>query len=178
MTQIPVLLPLVMLATIVAADAAAQTTVILPDTSQTTGITVNIMEQATVTIPSSALFTVSNINTQTTSMPLTVSIGALMQNTTSTGVRISLKANAALFTPPQVGAPTWSAADVSWLAANWTGATGSAGTLSNAAFTTVAACGTTGCSTNALVLTLAPKPTVTRSGAHTLVVTWKIESLQ
>ena len=178
MKQIPVLLPLVILATTVASDAAAQTTVILPDTSQTTGITVNIMEQATVTIPSSALFSVSNINTQTTSMPLTVSVSALMQNTTSTGVRLSLKANTALFTPPQAGAATWAAPDVSWLAATWTGATGSAGTLSNAAFTTVATCGIAGCSTSGLVLTLASKPTVTRSGAHTLIVTWKIESLQ
>ena len=160
------------------AEATAQTTVILPDTSQTTGITVNIMEQVTVTIPSSALFTVSNINAQTPSMPLTVSAGEMMRNSSSTGMRLSLRANTSLFTPPQPSAPTWAASDVTWSAATWTGATGSAGTLSSAAFTTVATCGTDGCSTTGLVLTLGAKPTVTRAGAHTLVVTWKIESLQ
>ena len=36
------------------------------------------------------------------------------------------------------GATTWSASDVSWNAATWTAATGVAGTLSNAAFNTVA----------------------------------------
>ena len=178
MKPVPVLPLFVIVLLTIAAGASAQTTVILPDTSQTTGITVNILEQATVTIPSSALFAVSDITTQTASMPLTVAVDTLMRNTTTIGVRLSVKANTALFTPPQPGAPTWSASDVSWPAGTWTGATGSAGVLSSAAFTTVATCGTNGCATSGLVLTLAPKPTVTRSGAHTLVVTWKIESLQ
>jgi hypothetical protein len=161
-----------------AAPASAQTTVILPDTSQTTGLTVNVLEQATVTIPTTALFAVTNVNAQTSSTTLSVAVEELTRQTTTTGIRLSLRANTSLFTPPQAGTPTWSASDVSWGAVTWTGATGSAGTLSSSAFTTLATCGTTGCSTTALVFTLAPKPSVTRSGSHTLVVTWKIESLQ
>ena len=161
-----------------AADSLAQTTVILPDTSQTTGVIVNVLEQATVTIPATTLFSVSNISMPTTSTAMTVSVGTLARKTTSTGVALSLRANGPAFTPPQPGAPSWTAADVSWTAGTWSGGTGSAGILSGSAFTPIATCGTDGCSTGNLVFTLSPKPSVTRSGAHTLVVTWKIESLQ
>jgi hypothetical protein len=178
MKQIPALVCILAGLTVAGADSLAQTTVILPDTSQTTGIVVNIMEQATVTIPSITFFTVANISVPTVSGPATVALSGLLRKTSSTGVALSLRANAAQFTPPQSGAPTWSAADVSWAPGTWTGATGSAGVLSHASFTRVATCATDGCSTNTLQFTLGPKPSVTRSGQHTLVVTWKIESLQ
>ncbi len=177
MKPIPALcIPLALVAGL--ATAGAQTTVILPDTSQTTGVVVNIMENVTVTIPPAAFFSVANISAPTPSSTLTVSASALMRKTTSTGIALSVRAAAPQFTPPQSGLPTWAAADVSWPAAAWTGATGTAGTLSSAAFTRVATCEVDGCSTSSLLFTLAPKPGVTRSGAHTLVVTWKIESLQ
>lgn len=164
--------------TVAGADSLAQTTVILPDSSQTTGIVVNIMEQATVTIPTMAFFTVANITVSTSSSPAAVALSGLLRKTTSTGVALSLRANAPQFTPPQPGAPTWAAADVSWTAGAWTGGTGSPGVLNNSSFTRVASCNVDGCSTNTLQFTLGPNPSVTRSGQHTLVVTWKIESLQ
>lgn len=163
---------------LVAAAPRAQTTVILPDTSQTTGVVVNIMEHVTVTIPSTTVFNVANINAPTASTSMTVGAAAMTRRTTSTGVALSVRAAAPQFTPPHTGAPTWAADDVSWSAGTWTGGTASAGTLTTSAFNRVAACGTDGCSTSTFTFTLAPKPTVTRSGAHTLVVTWKIESLQ
>lgn len=178
MKRIPAFCLLVTLAGGGAGEARAQTTVILPDTSQTTSVVVNIMENVTVTIPSVTFFTVANIAAPTTSTPMTVGTSALMRKTTSTGVALSMRAAAPQFTPPQAGAVTWAAGDVAWQAGTWTGATGSAGVLSSAAFTRVAACGTTGCSTSSFTLTLAPKPSVSRAGAHSLVVTWKIESLQ
>ena len=161
-----------------APDAFGQTTVILPDTSLTTAVTVNLYESARVTIPSSAMFNVSNVSAATTSQNLTVSLQDLFRKSSTTGVAISLRATALNFTPPQSGAVTWSASDVSWEAVTWTGGTGSAGTLSNASFTPVVTCATTGCSTTTFTLQLAAKPTVGRAGAHTLVVTWKIETLQ
>ena len=161
-----------------AADVAAQTTVILPDTSQTTAVTVNLSESARVTIPSSAVFNVSNVATATTSGNLTVSLQDLFRKSSTTGVAISLRATALNFTAPQNGAVTWSASDVSWATASWTGGTASAGTLSNASFNRVVTCTTTGCSTNTFTLQLAAKQTVNRAGAHTLVVIWKIETLQ
>ena len=92
---------------------------------------------------------------------------------------ISLQANAASFTPPVAGATTWAAGDVTWNAATWTNATGASGTLSNAAYNTVSTCtaDTSTCSTTGLVFTLGAKPTVRRSGSHTIVVTWKFESI-
>ena len=175
-------LPVLCLAFGLVAGAAialqAQATVILPDTSQTTGVLVNIMEHVTVTIPSTTFFNVSNISAPTVSTAMTVSASALMRKTTSTGVALSVRAAAPQFTPPQTGAATWSAGDVSWTAGSWTGATASGGVLSSSAFNQVVACGTDGCSSGTFTFTLAPQPAVTRAGAHTLVVTWKIESLQ
>jgi hypothetical protein len=51
--------------------------------------------------------------------------------------------------------------------------------LSAVSFTQVATCeaGAADCSTTDLVFTLGAKPTVNRSGSHTLVVTWKFEAI-
>ncbi len=53
------------------------------------------------------------------------------------------------------------------------------GVLSASSFTEIATCdpNAADCSTTALVFTLGPKSTVQRSGNHTLVVTWKVESI-
>jgi hypothetical protein len=88
---------------------------------------------------------------------------------------------ATAFTPPTAGDTTWSPTDVSWNAATWTTGTGAAGTLNNdaATYTQVATSGANAAtlSSNTLTFTLAAKPTVTRAGAHTLTVTWKVESI-
>jgi hypothetical protein len=94
-------------------------------------------------------------------------------------LNVSLIGNAATFTAP-LASPTWAVADVSWGVAAFTAGTAVAGTLAETAVpvatcaAAVATCGTTGSS---LVFTLAPKPTVTRSGNHTLTMTWKFASI-
>jgi hypothetical protein len=67
---------------------------------------------------------------------------------------------------------------VSWNAASWTAATGATGTLSSSAYNTVATCdaGAAGCSTSGLVFTLGANSGVRRSGNHTLVIRWRLES--
>ena len=79
-----------------------------------------------------------------------------------------------------LASPTWAVADVSWGVAAFTAGTAVAGTLAATAVpvatcaAAVATCGTTG---STLVFTLAPKTTVTRSGNHTLTMTWKFASI-
>lgn len=161
------------------ASASAQTVVLLPDTSQTTTVSANVNEQARVAVPSGITFTVSNIGTSTAASAASVTVDQIVTSSATKQLKISLQANAASFTPPVGGATTWSAGDVTWNAASWTNATGAGGTLSNSAYTTVATCtaDTTACSTTGLVFTLGAKTTVQRSGTHTLVVTWKFESI-
>jgi hypothetical protein len=159
--------------------AAAQTTVTLPDTSQTTTMSASVNEQARVTVPATVTFTVSNIAVSTAAAAVTVTADQIVTASATKQLKISLQANAASFTPPVAGAVTWTASDVSWNAPSWTNATGTAAALSNSSYNTVATCqaDATSCSTTGLVFTLGAKPTVQRSGAHTLVVTWKFESI-
>lgn len=159
--------------------AIGQTTVVLPDTSQTTTVSVTVSEQARVAVPSGISFNVTNVGASTTASAATVTIDQIVLASATRQLRLSLRADAASFTPPGAGDTTWAASDVSWNAALWTAAAGVSGTLSSATFNTVATCdaGATGCSTTALVFSLASKPAVQRSGTHTLVVTWKVESI-
>ncbi|PWT80412.1 MAG: hypothetical protein C5B57_12300 [Blastocatellia bacterium] len=161
------------------AMATAQTTVLLPDTSQTTTLTANVSEQARVTVPAGVTFNVTDLAASTAASAASVSISNIALASATKQLKVSLQANAASFTPPVGGATTWSAGDVSWNAAAWTSATGSAGTLSNSSYNAVATCDADAgsCNSTALVFTLAAKGTVKRSGNHTLVVTWKIESI-
>jgi hypothetical protein len=159
--------------------AQAQTTVTLPDTSQTTTLTATVSEQARVLVPIGVTFNVTNVSNNTAAAGASVTIDRIVLATATKQFKVSLEANAAAFTPPASGATTWAPGDVSWNAATWTNATGASGTLSNAAFTAVATCtaGVATCSTTALVFTLAAKTTVQVSGNHTLTVTWKFESI-
>jgi hypothetical protein len=161
------------------APAIAQSTVVLPDTSQTTTVSVTVSEQARVAVPAGISFSVTNIGAATSAAAATVTIDQIVLGSATKQLRLSLQATAATFTPPTTGDATWTAADVSWNAAAWTAASGLAGTLSNSTFNTVATCdpGAAACSTNGLVFSLAAKPAVQRSGTHTLVVTWKVESI-
>lgn len=157
----------------------AQTTVALPDTSQTTTLTATVADQARVTVPGGASFTVNDITSSTTSAAASVSVSNIVLATASKQLRLSLQAEAAAFTPPVGGAATWAAGDVSWNAASWTNASGAAGTLSNSAYNAVATCtaDVSSCSTTGLTFTLAANTTVKRSGSHTLIVRWKFESI-
>jgi hypothetical protein len=156
----------------------AQVTVTLPSTSQTTTLTATVAEQANVTVPTAVTFAVADIASSTAATAASVSATSVVLSSALKQLRVSLQANAASFTPPS-GAITWSASDVTWNAASWTNATGVGGTLSNAAYNTVATCtaGAGSCNTTGLVFTLAANPSIVRSGNYTLVVTWKFESI-
>jgi hypothetical protein len=159
--------------------AGAQTTVTLPDTSQTTTLTATVSEQARVTMPASVSFTVNDVGTITSSGAASVSVANIVLATAAKQLKLSLQAEAASFTPPVGGATTWSATDVSWNAAAWTNAAGSTGTLSNSSYNTVATCtaDVATCSTSALTFALAANTGVKRSGNHTLVIRWKVEAI-
>ena len=161
------------------ASASAQTAVTLPDTSQTTLITATVNEQARVSVPSGVAFSVGDVASATTSSGASVSVSNIVLATGTKQLKISLQADTASFTPPVVGATSWGASDVSWSAASWTNASGSAGTLSNTSYNAVATCAADAatCSTSALVFTLGAKSTVQRSGSHTLTVRWKVEAI-
>ena len=158
---------------------SAQTTVNLPDSSQTTTMSVSVTEQARVAVPGGITFNVTNIGASTAASAATVAIDQIVLSSVTKGLRLSLRAEAASFTAPVSGETTWDAGDVSWNAGTWTAATGVAGTLSNGTFNVVATCdaGASGCSTSALVFSLAARPTVQRAGTHSLIVTWKVESI-
>jgi hypothetical protein len=169
----------VLILSLAAAAAGAQTTVTLPDTSQTTTLTSNVSEQARVTVPANVTFNVTNIAASTAASGASVTVDNIALATATKQLKISIQAAAASFTPPVAGATTWSAGDVTWNAATWTNATGASGTLSNSAYNTVATCDAdaASCSTTGLVFTLGAKSSVKRSGNHTLNITWKFESI-
>jgi hypothetical protein len=162
-----------------AGTAAAQTTVLLPDTSQTTTLTATVSEQARIQVPAAVNFNVSDVTNATPAAAAPVSVSNIALASATKQLRISLQAAAASFTPPVAGATTWSAGDVSWNAATWTNATGTSGTLSSSSFGAVATCSAdaASCSTTGLVFTLGANSAVKRSGNHTLTVTWKFESI-
>ena len=162
--------------------AHAQTTVALPDTSQSTTFDAEVSEQAHVTVPSTVTFNVADVNAITTASAASVSATNIVLADSTKQLKISLQATAATFTPPVTGAATWAASDISWAATAWTGSTTTGpvgGTLSNSAYNPVAFCDSdvSVCSTTALVFKLAPNSSVKRSGSHTIVVNWKFESI-
>lgn len=167
-----------------AATAGAQTPVTLPDTSHTTTLTASVSEQATVTVPTGVAFNVTNVTAQTTANNASITVVNIVLATATKQLKISLMANAASFTPSVSGATTWSATDVSWTTPNggggsWVNGVRFNNTLSSGAFLDVATCTADAgsCSTTGLSFRLAAKSTVQRSGAHTLSVTWKFESI-
>jgi hypothetical protein len=164
---------------LVSVPTFAQQSVTLTDTSQTTTLTATVSEQARVTVPAGVTFNVTNVAASTAATAASVTVQNIVLATATKQMRVSLQANAASFTPPVVGGTTWAPGDVTWNAATWTNATGAAGTLSNAAYTQVATCtaDAADCSTTGLVFTLGAKSTVKSAGDHTLVVTWKFESI-
>ena len=159
--------------------AGAQSTVTLPDSSQTTTLSAEVAEQARVSVPASVSFNVTNDASSTAASNASVTVDNIALASAAKQLKISIQAGAASFTPPVVGATTWSAGDVTWNAASWTNAAGASGTLSDSAYNEVATCDadTASCSTSGMVFTLGAKSSVKRSGSHTLSLTWKLESI-
>jgi hypothetical protein len=166
--------------TLAAAGAAvAQTTVSLPDTSQTTTLTSNVSEQARVTVPANVTFNVVDVNSDTHASDASVTVDSIVLASDTKQLRVLVRAAAASFTPPVAGATTWVASDVTWGASSWTNGTGAAGTLTDVAYIEVATCDAdvASCSTGNLAFTLRSKGSVKRSGNHTLNISWKFESI-
>jgi hypothetical protein len=160
--------------------AAAQTPVTLPASSQATTLSADVSEQAQLTVPAGVTFNVANIGAATVASVASVTVDGIVLATATKQLKISLQANAASFTPSVVSADTWSASDVSWNAATFSnGGVGATGTLSESAYNQIATCAAdvVSCSTTNLEFTLAENAAVKRSGAHTLTMTWKFESI-
>ncbi len=156
----------------------AQSTVNLPDETQSTTLSADVAEQARIQVPSTIHFDVTNIGSTTQAPAASVAIDRIVLASAANQLAVSIRANAAAFTAPAVGGSTWSAEDVSWNAASWVRGTGSSGVLSNTVYQPVAVCDAdvADCSTTQLAFSLAAKDTVRRSGSHTLNMTWKLES--
>ena len=168
------------LVVITAGAASAQTTVALPDSSQSTTLTANVSEQAQVAVPTGVTFNVTNVAAATIASAASVTVDNIVLSTATKQLKISLQASAASFTPSVALATTWSAGHVTWNAATFSNSgAGATGTLSDLEYNPIATCGAdaASCSTSDLVFTLAPKGTVKRSGNHTLEMTWKFESI-
>ena len=164
---------------------SAQTTVGLPDSSQSTTMTATVAEQARVTVPAAGSFNVTDVASSSATGNLTVTVQNIVLSSATKQLTISVKANTASFTPPVAGAATWSAGDLTWNTGPgggpnaWQNAVGSGGTLSNAAYTAIATCNAdaTTCSSTGFKFNLAARGSVKRAGTHTLVVSWKFESI-
>ncbi len=171
---------MVALTVVTAGLASAQEVVTMPgNASSLTTLTAVVSDQARITVPSVVTFNVTNIAAATVASGVSFLADNIVLSSASATLNVSLIGNAPTFTAP-LASPTWAVADVSWGVAAFTAGTAVAGTLAATAVpvatcaAAVATCGTTGSS---LVFTLAPKTTVTRSGNHTLTMTWKFASI-
>jgi len=155
---------------------AVAVVVTLPDEMQTTTFTATVSEQADVTVPGTVTFNVTDV-TSTTDGTGTVTVTSIVLIDRN-ALKISLKGNAAAFTPP-AGETTWDVGDVSWTAGVWTNGTGAPGTLSEA-HTEVATSDENAPSTSSTItFTLAAKAAASPAifaGDHILTATWKFES--
>lgn len=158
---------------------AVATVVTLPNETQSTTFTATVAEQANVTVPATVTFNVNDV-TSTTDGTGAVSATSIVL-TDGSALKISLQGDAASFTPPAAGGTTWDVGDVSWVAGDWTNGTGAIGTLSSAAYIEVATSDANAVSTSSTItFTLAAKAAADPAifaGDHTLVATWKFESL-
>jgi hypothetical protein len=131
-----------------------------------------------ITIPASVTFTVNNISASTTGTPASFTVSfdtAKLKHTDA--LRISVKANAADFTPPS-GATKIPASNVTWTTGSAVGGTGSSGTLSFSQYSQVYQSNVDPSSGSVQITwRLTGAPAGIRSGSHTLSLTWKLEAV-
>ncbi len=72
-----------------AGTAAAQTTVLLPDTSQTTTLTATVSEQARIQVPAAVNFNVSDVTNATPAAAAPVSVSNIALASATKQLRIS-----------------------------------------------------------------------------------------
>jgi hypothetical protein len=135
-------------------------------------------ETVTVTTPSSVGFFVTNISMSTIGSPNPATLSYIAAVITPGHVlKFSVKADAAAFTPPTPGGSI-AASDVSWTTSGASGGSGSPGTLSDTTWGEVFRSTTLPVSGGVdLTFTLGPPAAGIHSGAHTLTMRWKIESI-
>ena len=169
---------IVAIAVITALPVSAQTVLPLPNETSTSTLTANVSEQASFSVPATVNFAVTNILVATPSSAVTVTASNIVLATASKTLHIMVRGNGPVFTPSVAATPTWVVADVSWSAGTFTNGTGVVGVLAQT-YVDVATCAANvaSCGTTNLVFTLAANPAVTRSGAHTLIMIWKFESI-
>jgi hypothetical protein len=168
---------MIVTAAVMTAGLASAQTVMTTTGNTATTLSANVSEQAQVTVPATVAFAVPNISLAATSSPQTVTLSNIVLSSASKTLRMSVSAPAS-FTPSVVGSPTYAVDAVSWNASTFTSGTGVAGTLA-ATDVVLATCvaAVVTCGTTNLVFTLAPNTGILRSGAHTLLMTWKFESM-
>jgi hypothetical protein len=135
-------------------------------------------ETVTVTFPAATSFTVTDVTVTTTGNtdPQTFSYSASAL-TAGHALLVSVQANAANFSAPGGAGATIPCGNVSWTISSAQRGTGSPGTLSTA-YTLVYTSQVNPTNGNVkLHWFLAPPPSGIYAGAHTLVVTWKLESM-
>ena len=154
------------LATIVGLTLAAGSTVLAQGNSR-----------ATVQIPTGAGFNVNNVSAVTTATPAPFSIRLtdIRLSSPNRSVRVSVRAAAPDFTPPN--GPAMPSSLVFWSTSNPQNCTGINGTLTDTSFTPVLDTikNPKTASVDVTWRLAAPGPSI-RAGTHSLTVVWRIES--
>lgn len=134
-------------------------------------------ETVRITVPSAVSFAVTDVSRSTTGVPSTARISfsdAIL--IPGRALRVSLKADAAAFTPPS--GSSIPASNVSWTTAGANGGTGSNGTLSTSSYVLVFQSAPVTLSGYVdLGWTLAAPGSGIRAGSHQLTIRWKVESI-
>ena len=132
-----------------------------------------------MTIPTSVSFFVTDVSLSTTGTPnpSTASFTDAVL-TSGNALRMSIQADATNFTRPVEAGGSIPATNLSWTISGATNGQGFAGTLSATGYTKVYESNpdATSGSVNLTWSLAAPGATV-RAGAHTLIATWKLESV-
>lgn len=169
-----------------AAGMASATMVTLPNSDSTVTFTATVSDQCNVTtLPNAVAFAVTDHTLATDATGKTVTIDNIIV-AEGKKIKLSLAPNTVDFgnTLGLAGAKsaTWLSSAVSWNnGGEWTTGIGATGTMSGTAGTYVevatsgANAATLSNATDGLVFTLAANEDIVRSGAYTLVATWKIE---
>jgi hypothetical protein len=147
--------------------------------NQSTTLTATVSEQATLTVPSTAAFAVTDINSNTlTTTALNVHADNIVLFD-GNSLRILLQAASTNFTGPAGSTHNLAASKVTWPASSWTNGTGASGTLSSSAAGEVvtSSANASSVSNSALPLTLHSDAAIDRAGDYTLVANWTIESV-
>jgi hypothetical protein len=134
-------------------------------------------ETVNVELPASVGFAIANVAEATTGSTTTVGYSSAALSSGNV-VRLSVRADAASFTPPVPGTLAIAASKVSWSIAAQQNGTAANGTLSSASWGLVLQ-GDPGRSSGSadLVWSLAAPGGGIRAGSHQLTIRWKIESI-